>query len=301
MLAAPPVPADLMPTQAPPAQLASPASFVPPSPMFAAPARPMMPSEQDFRPSSIAPFAVDTLENIPARRPSLIVESTAELARAAGVPSRTTWQTVAGIAGAIALSTLALGLVGYGVTHRMKTRTATVVVDEQAAIARTPSIEEKRAAIIPPPPPAAPPEPPAAAPAPVPQETNVVLTAEPVPQSKPQPIGATPVSAPPPPARHATPESAAPVAQAPRPSQNVVAAPAPRTTQTAPKSSGTAPRAGAQQTGTLRVSTPAVLIDGAPKKVVNGAVTVACGKHTVKAPMRAAKTVDVPCGGTASY
>jgi len=306
LLAAPPVPAEMRPTAAPPA--AAPAPYLTPPP-FA----PRSPSEPlDFRPSSIAPFAVDTidplLEQIPARRPSMIVESTAELARAAGVPSRTTWQTVAGIAGAIALSTLALGLVGYSVTHRMKTRTATVVVDQPDAV-RTPSLEEKRAAAIPPPPQLSDngtPAPTTDVTAPKPQETQVTLTPEPLaasdkasafgadqktPDSAPGPIAPTFVPAPPP-KKPATPITASPVA---RPAAKPVVS------QPKPSSAPVSAAKPAQGTGILRVPTSAVLVDGAPKKVINGAVTVSCGKHTVKAPMRGTKTIDVPCGGTASF
>ncbi len=289
LLAAPPVPADLMPTSPPPAMMHAHAlqMHVPPPQLEES-------VPLDLRHSSIAPFAVD-MTPVPARRPSLIVESTAELARAAGMPSHARWQTIAGIAGAIALSTIALGLVGYGVTHRVKTRTATVVVDSSEA--RRPSLEQQRAAAIPPPSTVADDQGNQApkadgakadtsnADALKPNETQVTLT--------PEPIAATFVPAPPP--RRVGAAIAKPVAQ---PTVKA-AAPASQPSQPSPATAKSA--ATPQGTGTLRVPTSAVLIDGAPKKVVNGAVTVSCGKHVVKAPMRGSKTIDVPCGGTASF
>lgn len=280
LLAAPSVPVDLAP-DAPPPQM-----YAPPEMQMQ-----MEASEPlELRPSSIAPFAVDIGREaigdpIPARRPSLIVESTAELVRAAGVPSRTTWQTVAGIAGAISLSIVALGLVGYNATHRVKTRTATVVVD-QTDLARMPSLEEKRAAAIPPPPALADvASSPATVAAPA-EATNVETQVTLV----PEPIAATFVPAPPPQKRVAP-----AIARPAQPASQPVTASAPRS-KPAPKGNATP-----QATGTLRVPTSAVLVDGAPKKVVSGAVTVTCGRHVVKAPMRGTKTIDVPCGGTASF
>jgi hypothetical protein len=48
-------------------------------------------------------------------------------------------------------------------------------------------------------------------------------------------------------------------------------------------------------------SAPGVLVDGAPRKVSGGSVTVACGKHMVKVPGHAARSVVVPCGGAATF
>jgi hypothetical protein len=125
-----------------------------------------------------------------------------------------------------------------------------------------------------------------------------MLTPEPLatndkatPDSAPGPIAPTFVPAPPP-KKPATPISATPVTRSSTPKAAPVST---------PKTNNTAVTAAKTGTGTLRVPTSAVLIDGAPKKVINGAVTVSCGKHTVKAPMRGTKTIDVPCGGTASF
>jgi hypothetical protein len=60
--------------------------------------------------------------------------------------------------------------------------------------------------------------------------------------------------------------------------------------------------ASSSSTGTIRTSPSisGVLVDGAPHKVNGGAVTVACGRHMVKAPGHPARLVIVPCGGHAS-
>jgi hypothetical protein len=74
-------------------------------------------------------------------------------------------------------------------------------------------------------------------------------------------------------------------------------APPPRTSTPAAPAA-----ASSSSTGTIRISPSisGVLVDGAPHKVNGGAVTVACGRHMVKAPGHPARLVIVPCGGHAS-
>ncbi|MDB4938221.1 MAG: hypothetical protein JWP87_5193 [Labilithrix sp.] len=55
-------------------------------------------------------------------------------------------------------------------------------------------------------------------------------------------------------------------------------------------------------TGVVQVdpSLRAVIVDGAYRRANDGAVTVSCGSHRVKAGMKEQQTVNVPCGGSVS-
>lgn len=55
-------------------------------------------------------------------------------------------------------------------------------------------------------------------------------------------------------------------------------------------------------TGIVRVDPTlrAVVVDGAYRRASDGVVTVSCGTHRIKAGMKEAQTVNVPCGGSVS-
>jgi hypothetical protein len=55
-------------------------------------------------------------------------------------------------------------------------------------------------------------------------------------------------------------------------------------------------------TGVVQVdpSLRAVIVDGSYRRANDGAVTVSCGSHRVKAGMKEQQTVNVPCGGSVS-
>jgi len=123
-------------------------------------------------------------------------------------------------------------------------------------------------------------------------EADEIATATPMalPSAAPTPLA---VAAPAP--RSAAP--AAPVTRAP--------APAPRS----PSSSGgggggsaSAGNASNSSTGVLRLpaTVSGVLIDGVPHKAGGGGLVVACGRHTVKAPGHPSRLVIIPCGGSAA-
>jgi hypothetical protein len=58
----------------------------------------------------------------------------------------------------------------------------------------------------------------------------------------------------------------------------------------------------AATTGVVRVdpNLRAIVVDGAFRRPNDGAVTVACGSHKIKAGMKEAQIVNVPCGGAVS-
>jgi hypothetical protein len=66
-----------------------------------------------------------------------------------------------------------------------------------------------------------------------------------------------------------------------------------------PASAPAAPAAAAGGTGVVRVdsSLRAVVVDGSYRRANDGVVTVSCGRHRIKAGMKEAQSVDVPCGG----
>ena len=104
---------------------------------------------------------------------------------------------------------------------------------------------------------------------------------------------------------------------APAPSPVAVAAPAPRSAPAAPVAHAAAPAprspsssgaAGTSSsnaggsTGVLRLpaTVSGVLIDGVPHKAGGGGLVVSCGRHMVKAPGHPSRLVIVPCGGSAA-
>lgn len=115
---------------------------------------------------------------------------------------------------------------------------------------------------------------------------------------KPAPM-ATPVVAAPAPAaaaaaapRNVSAAPAAPVARA-------MASPGARSSSSSASSSSSTNNSG---TGVLRLpaSVSGVLIDGVPHKAGGGGLVVSCGRHTVKAPGHPSRLVIVPCGGSAA-
>ena len=110
---------------------------------------------------------------------------------------------------------------------------------------------------------------------------------------------------------------ATPVVVAPAPAPvAAVAAPAPRSVSAAPAAaaapavratppvarSSSSSSASNSSTGVLRLpaSVTGVLIDGVPHKAGGGGLVVSCGRHTVKAPGHPSRLVIVPCGGSAA-
>ena len=79
-------------------------------------------------------------------------------------------------------------------------------------------------------------------------------------------------------------------------------APAPARFAARPAARPSAPPTSNTSTGVIRVPAgmSGVLVDGAPHKTSSGAVAVVCGRHTVKAPGQSSRLVIVPCGGSAS-
>jgi hypothetical protein len=69
-----------------------------------------------------------------------------------------------------------------------------------------------------------------------------------------------------------------------------------------PAAAPAAPAAAATGTGVVRVdpSLRAVVVDGSYRRANDGVVTVSCGPHRIKAGMKEAQSVNVPCGGAVS-
>ena len=59
-------------------------------------------------------------------------------------------------------------------------------------------------------------------------------------------------------------------------------------------------RTSSDKIGVLRVplSVRGVLVDGTPRKVIGGALYLACGTHKIKTPAHPSQMIDVPCGRT---
>jgi hypothetical protein len=69
-----------------------------------------------------------------------------------------------------------------------------------------------------------------------------------------------------------------------------------------PVAAAPAAPAAAATTGVIRVdpNLRAVVVDGSFRRAADGVVTVSCGSHRVKAGMKEAQVVNVPCGGAVS-
>lgn len=273
-------PAALDPTAPPaPPPPPSPLSLVTSPPVVA----PTVPPAADRSPSYVAepvvydiapaPVAPTATRSVAARA---LLESTAEIQWFAGVPQRTPWQhVVTGFAGAIAASICALVLVA-------RTLSPASQPTEEPASATASAVAS-----------------------PGPSMTTVV-------QGPVHEVALTPEQV-------AAPEPAVTVLQTTSEMPVVAVGALPNVPDATPApaapSHGTAGRSvaarggtkgrgkGAVKTGqvTMPSGVQAALVDGAPKKVVNGSLALTCGPHKIKFAMRPARTVDVPCGGTTSF
>ena len=261
----------------------------PAEPAYAAP--PARPTLQ--QPSSIAPIAIDlipqpprdTLASIPDWGESPVRESTIEIARAAGIPSRASRMVVftGAVLGACVIAASVGAMLGY--SHTPSSDSAHGAQAARAADApplhttpRIPVITAAHEEITEAPILVAGKDASASGTSP---EARVVVAVAELPAFAPPPIATPVVTA-----------AARPVA---RPMSSFAAAPAPAATPVS-----VAPHASA--TGVIRIpgSVPGVLLDGAPHRVGNGTLVVTCGHHTVKSPGQPAHSVMVPCGGVTS-
>jgi hypothetical protein len=295
-----------------PAVMIAPRPSVPSMPLAA-----MAPSGQ--HPSSIAPLALDVSPPPPrgsyasdpaygsathaawrTPMPPELRESTLQIARAAGIPSRASrivvftasvggMCLVAGVLGVMLgyshgparsaqpMSLAAPGPVtpGGGAVAAGAAPRVAVVTSAHEEITEGPIlVPAKDAASI----------------AADPLDELAVKPAPVAPPVAPAPVSA-PVSAPAPaPALRSL--SAAPVAP-------VVRATPPSTRSSSSTSSSSTSNS---STGVLRLpaSVSGVLIDGVPHKAGGGGLVVSCGRHTVKAPGHPSRLVIVPCGGSAA-
>ncbi len=118
------------------------------------------------------------------------------------------------------------------------------------------------------------------------------LAVKPAPMATPVVAAPAPAAAPAAAPRNVSAAPAAPVARA-------MASPGARSSSSSASSSSSTNNSG---TGVLRLpaSVSGVLIDGVPHKAGGGGLVVSCGRHTVKAPGHPSRFVIVPCGGSAA-
>ena len=118
------------------------------------------------------------------------------------------------------------------------------------------------------------------------------LAVKPAPMATPVVAAPAPAAAPAAAQRNVSAAPAAPVARA-------MASPGARSSSSSASSSSSTNNSG---TGVLRLpaSVSGVLIDGVPHKAGGGGLVVSCGRHTVKAPGHPSRLVIVPCGGSAA-
>ena len=118
------------------------------------------------------------------------------------------------------------------------------------------------------------------------------LAVKPAPMATPVVAAPAPAAAPAAAPRNVSAAPAAPVARA-------MASPGARSSSSSASSSSSTNNSG---TGVLRLpaSVSGVLIDGVPHKAGGGGLVVPCGRHTVKAPGHPSRFVIVPCGGSAA-
>lgn len=265
-------------------------------------------------PSSIAPIALD-LTPAPRSYPSAswrtptppdLRESTVEIARAAGIPSRGSRIVVftASVAGMCLVAGILGVMLGYSHGPASKAQpvslagpgapttspAATSAGPTSPAIAPLPGAPAPRVAVV-----TGAHEEITEGPILVPAKDaasiadldDVVVTPTPV------AVAALAPAAPAPAPRIATPAPAPRAAPAAHPPSSPASLTTSASTSSATTSSGT---------GVLRLpaSVSGVLIDGVPHKAGGGGLVVSCGRHTVKAPGHPSRLVIVPCGGSAA-
>ncbi|MEA2753377.1 MAG: hypothetical protein QOI41_7520, partial [Myxococcales bacterium] len=277
------------------------------APRSSLPSMPNMPvAPSGHHPSSIAPLALDV--SPPPRAsyadqasaaafyrplPADPRESTIEIARAAGIPSRASRIVVytASVAGMCLVAGILGVMLGY--SHGPAKSAQPISLAGTGPVAAAPAA-------------------PAAAGAPAPRVAVVTSAHEEITEG---PILVPGKDA----ASIAEPSGESFATATPTPTPVVVApapppAPAPRTAPAAPASRPAAPvtrsssssssssSAGASNTGVLRLpaTVSGVLIDGVPHKAGGGGLVVTCGRHTVKAPGHPSRLIIIPCGGSAS-
>ncbi|MDB5215509.1 MAG: hypothetical protein JWO86_3436 [Myxococcaceae bacterium] len=288
---------------------------------------PALQQKVNARPSSIAPVALDVSQRPPMPRiPPMArvpgpVHMPARGGNAAARPSGgLSGLAIGGMAAAAILLVSLVGIGGYAASRTLSAKTDAVESSaaETAAAANAPS--EAPAA-------PAPSDPSGAASSPIDVSS---LPSAPVPGATPRGFtgkGSFAVTPPPP---VAAPVAASPVVAAP-----VAAAPAPAAAPVARSSGGAlaAPGGGGSKTSSAAAGSPlaappsaptvaaapaapkpvattgvvnvdpnlrAVVVDGSFRRANDGVVTVSCGSHRIKAGMKEAQTVNVPCGGAVS-
>ena len=278
---------------------------------------PALQRKVNARPSSIAPVALDARQRAPmpviapmARVPGPVhmhMHRAAAVARPSGGLSGL---AIGGMAAAALLLVSLVGIGGYAASRTLSKTDAVEATTETTSAAGESSPSQAPAA------PAA--EPTGAASSPIDVSS---LPSAPTPGAAPRGFtgkGSFAVT-PPPPAPAAAPVAASPAA-APvaRSSGGALAAPGGNRSSSGERAPAGAPlppppsapavaaapvaAAPAATTGVVRVdpNLRAVVVDGSFRRVNDGAVTVSCGSHKVKAGMKEAQTVNVPCGGAVS-
>ena len=280
------------------------------------------------RPASVAPVAVDVSRRgaapmIPpmARVPSVHVPS-----RAPRPSTGLSGLAIGGMAAAALVLVSLVGIGGYAASRTLSAKTDAVeATSDNAASSETTTTAAAGSPTTAPSPAAG--DPPGAASSPIDVSS---LPSAPVPGAAPRgftgkgsfavtppplpvAVPAAPVvAAPAAPAAAPAPVAVAPAAPVSRSSGGALAAPggrsAPAGAPLPPPASApvaaAAPAAAAPAatTGVVRVdpNLRAVVVDGSFRHANDGAVVVSCGSHRIKAGMKEAQTVNVPCGGAVS-
>ncbi len=262
----------------------------------------MAPSGQ--HPSSIAPLALDVSPPPPrgsyASDPSYgsathaawrtpmppdLRESTLQIARAAGIPSRASRIVVftASVGGMCLVAGILGVMLGYSHAPAKSAQPMSLAapgpvapgggVAPRVAVVTSAHEEITEGPIL------------------VPAKDAASIAADPLDELavKPAPM-ATPVAV------------AVAVAVAPVAPVAPVARATPPAARSSAASSPSSSSASTSSTGVLRLpaSVSGVLIDGVPHKAGGGGLVVSCGRHTVKAPGHPSRLVIVPCGGSAA-
>jgi hypothetical protein len=284
------------------------------------PAAPVAGAPHGYHPSSIAPLALDVT---PAPRPSYASsaswhprmpadprESTVEIARAAGIPSRASRVVVftASVAGMCLVAGVLGVMIGYSHGPSSKAQPQSLAAPGPATTSKTgASTGASTGAVNPAIPhtavvtgareeitegPILVPTKDAASIAEGPDDGLTISPADDAPVATSAPIP--------------TPLAVAPPAPAPAPRAAAPAAPITRSAAPARSASSSGGAAGSSNasssTGVLRLpaSVSGVLIDGVPHRAGGGGLVVTCGRHTVKAPGHPSRLVIIPCGGSAA-